>query len=361
MSQIQVNQINDASGGVLAPISSVMRNRIINGAMIVAQRGTAAVTTVGSLPVDRFFITGTGSFSAQQSSVVPTGFINSVVYTQTTAATIGASNQVRIGQTIEGFNISDLDWGTANAKTVTLSFWVRSSVTGSYGIGLVNNANDRSYVASYTITVANTWEYKTITVVGDTTGTWLTDNGAGIKVRIDLGSGSNFQGTDGAWQAGEKQTFVGAASIGTTTGANFYITGFQLEVGTQATSFEYRQYQQELALCQRYYYKLQASASGYLFGTGFNSSTTVARAYIPFPVNFRTEATALEQSGTAADYQVFHGASTQTACSAVPAFSSATLNAGAVNFTVASGLTAGQGSFIRSNSANGYLAFSAEL
>jgi hypothetical protein len=366
MSTLNVNKIADASGGVLAPISSVMRNRIINGAMVIDQRNAGASGTASGYTIDRWNYLPTqsskGTWQQNAGSVTPpVGFTNYLGFTSSSAYSVITGDTFLFYQPIEGYNVADLGWGTANAKTITISFWVRSSLTGTFGGALINSAENRSYPFSYTISSANTWEYETITIAGDTSGTWLTNNGQGIVVRFGLGSGATYSGTAGAWVAGNIVQPTGSVSIVGTNGATFYITGVQLEVGTQATSFEYRQYGTELALCQRYYYKIQANASGYLFGTGFNSSTTVARAYIPFPVNFRTEATALEQSGTAADYQVFHGASTQTACSAVPAFSSATLNAGAVNFTVASGLTAGQGSFIRSNSTSGYLGFSAEL
>ncbi len=373
MSQVNTNAIYDASGtsnavlyGVAAPTNSMgFRNRIINGAMVVAQRGTAAVTAAGSFPVDRFFTTASSLiFSAQQSSVAPAGFINSILWTQTSAATITSTSQFRLAQHIEGFNIADFGWGTANAQPVTLSFWVRSSVTGSYGIGLINNANDRSYVASYTITAANTWEYKTITIAGDTTGTWLTDNGTGIKIRIDLGSGSNFQGTAGAWQAGEKQTFSGATSVATTSGATFYITGVQLEAGSVASPFERRDYGRELMMCQRYYYKIFPQATNSMLATGYVNSSSTALLSGSFPVVMRTAPTALEQSGTAGNYRIVAPVGPAD-CSSVPTFSSNTNEYQyGVNFTVASGLTTGHGATGRTGSttgASGYLAWSAEL
>jgi hypothetical protein len=349
--------------------ASSFKNRIINGAMVIDQRNAGASvnspsTAALAYTLDRWEVRGDteGVFSIQQNSSAPAGFVNSLKITVTTIdSSLGATQIYNLSQKIEGYNVADLGWGTANAKTVTASFWVRSSVTGTFGGALRNSATNRSYPFTYTISVADTWEQKSVTIAGDTSGTWLTTNGLGINLSFSFGAGADRSGTAGAWVAANNSSVTGATNLMATLNATWYVTGVQLEVGTQATSFDYRPYGTELQLCQRYYYKIQANASGYLFGTGFNSSTTVARAYIPFPVNFRTEATALEQSGTAADYQVFHGASTQTACSAVPVFSSATLNAGAINFTVASGLTAGQGSFIRSNSTSGYLGFSAEL
>jgi hypothetical protein len=247
----------DTLGGSVAPSSSVMRNRIINGAMVIDQRNAgAAVTTTGSYPVDRFLIAlnSDGAVSAQQDSVAPSGFVKSLKWTTTTAdgsLAAGQLNQVR--QAIEGFNTADFMWGTANAATVTVSFWVRSSLTGTFAGSLRNNAGDRSYVFTYAISAANTWEYKTVTIAGETTGTWLTTNGVGIFLTFDLGTGSTYQTTAGSWAAGNFWSTSGAVPVIGTLNATWQVTGVQLEKGTQATSFEYRQYQQELALCQRYY------------------------------------------------------------------------------------------------------------
>jgi hypothetical protein len=240
-----------------------MRNRIINGAMVIDQRNAGASVTINSsaytYPVDRFAGFGESSdgvFTLQQSSVAPAGFTNSLLATVTTAdSSIGSTQRYFVRQVIEGFNTADLNWGTANAKTVTLSFWVRSSLTGTFGGSFMNDAFDRAYPFSYTISAANTWEQKSVTVTGDTTGTWLKTNGGGIYVFFSIGAGSSRLGTAGAWQTPASPLFgsTGQTNIIATNGATFYITGVQLEVGTQATGFEYRQYGQELALCQRYY------------------------------------------------------------------------------------------------------------
>ncbi len=179
-----------------------MKNRIINGAMVIDQRNAgSAVTTDGAYPVDRFIVfeDTDGAYSAQRDTNAPAGFINSLKWTTTTADTSIASQYAGISQSIEGFNVADLNWGTANAKTVTLSFWVRSSLTGTFGGSFRNSANNRSYPFTYTISVADTWEFETITIAGDTSGTWLTDNGAGLKIFFGLGVGSSFSGTAGAW------------------------------------------------------------------------------------------------------------------------------------------------------------------
>jgi len=259
MSQLQVNRINDSSGGVLAPISSVMRNRIINGAMVIDQRNAGASVTANNavFGVDRFTTLASVSskLNVQQNAgavTPPAGFTNYLGYTSTSAYSVGAGEVFATSQNIEGLNVSDLGWGTANAKTVTLSFWVRSSLTGTFSGFFTNADSTRSYVFSYTINAANTWEYKTITIAGDTTGTWLTTNGRGIRLFWTLAAGSSLTGTAGSWVAGDKYGVTGTTSVVGTNGATFYITGCQLEVGTQATSFEYRQYGTELALCQRY-------------------------------------------------------------------------------------------------------------
>jgi hypothetical protein len=247
------------SNNISADNSLGFRNRIINGDMRIDQRNAgAAVTTGSSFPVDRFtmLFSTDGAFSAQQDSSAPTGFIKSTKITTTTAdGTLAATQFFGIRQNIEGTNVADLAWGTANAKTVTLSFWVRSSLTGTFGGALGNSANNRSYPFTYTISSANTWEQKTVTIAGDTSGTWLTDTGVGIRVDFGLGTGSTYSGTAGAWAGAQYVSATGATSVIGTLNATWYATGVQLEVGSVATPFERRPYGTELALCQRYYEK----------------------------------------------------------------------------------------------------------
>jgi hypothetical protein len=234
------------------------RNRIINGDMRIAQRGTEAVTTNSSYAVDRFIVQNStdGAFSAQQDSSAPAGFINSLKITTTTAdATLTTTQQLVCSQNIEGFSVADLNWGTANAKTVTLSFWVRSSLTGTFGGALRNSDANRSYPFTYTISSADTWEYKSVTIAGDTTGTWLTTNNLGMRCTFSLGSGPDRSGTASAWNSNNNASATGATSVIGTLNATWYITGVQLEKGTVATPFERRPYGMELALCQRYYEK----------------------------------------------------------------------------------------------------------
>jgi hypothetical protein len=227
--------------------------------MRIDQRNAgAAVTGSGDFPVDRFsdFNSTDGAFSAQQDSSAPAGFVNSVKITATTAdGTLTTTQQLNFQQRIEGTNVADLGWGTANAKTVTLSFWVRSSLTGTFGGSLKNSANNRSYPFTYSISVADTWEYKTVTVAGDTSGTWLTTTGIGLRVAFGLGVGPDRSGTAGVWAGANYDSATGAVSVIGTLNATWFITGVQLEVGSVATPFERRPFGAELALCQRYFEK----------------------------------------------------------------------------------------------------------
>jgi hypothetical protein len=205
--------------------------------------------------------------------------------TSSSAYSVLTGDTFLIAQSIEGFNVSDLAWGTANAQTVTLSFWVRSSLTGTFGGALTNAGQNRSYPFSYTISSANTFEYKTVTITGDTTGTWATDNSTGITVRFGLGSGATYSGTAGAWAAGNLVQPTGSVSVVGTNGATFYITGVQLEKGSTATSFDYRPYGTELALCQRYAWRCSQ-----FFGAAV-STANVGNPLVTYPVQMRAAPT----------------------------------------------------------------------
>jgi hypothetical protein len=263
-----ISNTNIQTGAIESYISAAglsfgMRNRIINGAMVIDQRNAGASVTVNSASyaygVDRFFAQGQsadGVFAVQRSTTAPAGFVNSLLATVTTADTsLGATQVYQIVQPIEGYNVADLGWGAVGAATVTLSFWVRSSVTGVFGGSLFNATAARSYPFTYTINSANTFEQKTITISGDTTGTWGTGNGVGIYVIFSLGCGSTISGTAGSWAGAQYNSATGATNLMATNGATFYITGVQLEKGSTATSFDYRPIGTELALCQRYYEK----------------------------------------------------------------------------------------------------------
>ena len=243
-----------------ATVGLGMKNRVINGNMVIDQRnaGASQNNSAGSaFSADRWKFYGDQAtkFSIQQqTSVVPNNFTYALAITSLSAYTVGSGELFQIYQNIEGYNIADLGWGTAAAKTVTLSFWVRSSLTGTFGGSLKNSASNRSYPFTYTISSANTWEQKSITIAGDTTGTWATTTSTGIALNIGLGVGSTYSGTAGAWAAANYLSATGATSVVGTSGATFYITGVQLEVGENATPFENRMYGTELALCQRYYF-----------------------------------------------------------------------------------------------------------
>jgi hypothetical protein len=299
----------DASGGNTATINSMtptadslqgFRNRIINGDMRIDQRNAGASVTpsIGTYTLDRWgaVLTQTSKFSVQQNAgsvTPPTGFTNYLGVTSLSAYSVLTGDTFLIEQRIEGFNVADLGFGTANAKTVTLSFWVRSSLTGTFGGAIVNSAANRSYTFSYTISSANTWEQKSVTIAGDTTGTWLTNNGVGLNVRFGLGSGSTFTQTAGSWGTTNAVHPPSTVSVVGTNGATFYITGVQLEVGSVATPFERRPYGTELQLCQRYYQGNGSTGlSGNVIFRGNNTTATGTFYYwMQFPVLMRAPPT----------------------------------------------------------------------
>jgi hypothetical protein len=262
------------------------RSRIINGAMVIDQRnGGAAVSANGAYPTDRWQIgVSGGTWSVQQSTTAPDNFKNSTAVTISTGYTKSASHQNNIRQFIEGQNVYDLNYGTSAAQTTTLSFWVRSSLTGTFSGSLINSAYDRSYVFTYSVSSANTWEYKTVTIAGDTSGTWLTTNGVGIRLFFDLGSGSDYETTAGAWTAGEYRRVSGAVDVVATTGATFYLTGVMLEIGDTSTPFEHRSYGDELARCQRYYEIIGVAGAGDIVIGGYANNSTFYETF-----QFKTE------------------------------------------------------------------------
>ena len=376
MTTLKVGSIEHPTSGSLVTINGTApsnRNRIINGDMRIDQRNAGASVTINAAAtaytVDRWHANGQSSdgvFTVQQSTTAPTGFTNSLLATVTTADTsIGVDQYYLLCQRIEGYNVADLDFGSAAAKTVTLSFWVRSSLTGTFSGALENSAENRAYPFTYSISSADTWEQKTITIAGDTSGTWLTDNGIGLFVWFDLGCGSNKRGTAGSWAGSDLYGATGAVQLIATNGATFYITGVQLEVGSVATPFEHRSYGDELLRCQRYYYRITGSETSTsnqgLYGIGFSQSSTAGRSSIHLPVTMRTFPEALEQSGTASHYRVVAGSSGSINCSAVPVFSTSSTKTIDISWYVASGATANQGVYFMSNSASSYIGVSAEL
>jgi hypothetical protein len=363
---INADRLTDSDGSVFSPSSAVFRNRIINGDMRISQRGYSTATSISNATttytLDRWAVyEGTGgAITVQQSATAPSGFSNSLAVVVTTANTsVPADSVVQLSQSIEGLNTADLGWGTASAKTITLSFWVRSSNTGTFG-GTVRGASTRSYPFSYAISSVNTWEQKTVTIPGDTSGTWEVGTGTGLTLFYSLGCGTDFQGTANQWASANYRTVSGEFQLINVLNATWNITGVQLEVGSVATPFERRDYGRELAMCQRYYYKTALLSAGVIAASAFASTTVGFSAFGSFPVRLRTNPSALETSGTATDYQ-WNGAQTVT-CNAVPTFSTRTSSdMWQANGGVSSGLTAGQGGSFVTPSGNGYMAWSAEL
>jgi len=358
MSNLKVNTINDASGGsnavlygVAAPVNSMgFRNRIINGDMQIDQRNAGASVTSSPLAnvfcVDRWFgfCTSPAVFTMQQSTDTPAGFVNSVaitVTTQDTSLAAGDFNSFRY--IIEGLNVADFGWGTASAQPITFSFWVKSSLTGTFSVGLRNSALNRSYIATYTISTANTWEQKTVTIAGDTSGTWLTTNGVGIRLDWSLGSGSDYQGTANSWTATNDFTTSGSVSVVGTNGATFYITGVQLEAGSVASPFERRDYGRELMMCQRYCVLLGGSDGASHAGAGVWYATTATIYQMRLPVEMRASPALTNVSPNLSMY--YSGA---IANATAPTINTASKSSVEFYTPVSSGSgTAGQGTSVR--------------
>jgi len=349
------------------------RNIIINGDMAVSQRATSAasVASNGYHACDRWRYAESSSavVTISQDTDVPTGqgFASSFKIDCTTAdASLGAAEYVLLQQKFEGQNLQYLKKGTSSAQSLTLSFWVKSTKTGTFIAMLYDRDNTRQIAKSYTVSVSDTWEQKTITYAGDTTGALDNDNAASLELWLWLGVGSNYSSgslsTSWATETAANQA-VGQVNAVDSTSNNFLLTGVQLEAGSVATDFEVVPYGQNLQRCQRYYYKTLALQANYPFGFGQCYSSTSAGCLVNFPVIMRTNPSALEQSGTATDYQLYTSSGSVATCSAVPAIAGVdTTNLiGAVNFTVASGVSAGdvtQGTAVNTSA---YLAWSAEL
>jgi len=287
--------------GDFSMASSFKRNRIINGNMLIDQRnaGAAVTPTDGQYVLDRWCprLSQASKYSVQQNAgavTPPAGFTNYLGVTSSSAYSVTSTDYFTQQYRIEGYNIADLAWGTANAKTITLSFQVYSSLTGTFGGSIGNGAGNRCYVFSYAIPTANTWTTISITIAGDTSGTWLTTNGIGMYVTFGIGCGTSTSGTAGSWGSTFYSSATGAVSVVGTNGATWYVTGVQLEVGTKATPYEMQIYSDQLAQCQRYYLISGYSNNGYCSG-----STTVGM-YCYFPVTMRANATIVISGNTGA-------------------------------------------------------------
>jgi len=314
------------NGNNISAVNSLgFRNRIINGNMVIDQRNAgASVTFTNQYLVDRWAgVEDTdGAMTAQQVSDAPAGFVNSLKFTTTTAdASLAATQYASVAQFIEGYNTADLAWGSASAQTITISFWVKSSLTGTFGGSLRNNGYNRSYPFTYAISAANTWEQKTVTIAGDTSGTWATTTDAGIRLSFGLGVGSTYSGTAGSWSSNNYITSTGATSVIGTLSATWQITGVQLEAGSVASPFERRDYGRELMMCQRYFWRSNTSNAtgiGGFYG-GFHTTGTFS-SVAKWPVTMRAAPT-FTRGGTNDNFYCPGISATVTATIVSPAFS----------------------------------------
>ena len=354
--------------GISNPVD--FRNIVINGDMQLAQRNTsvASITTAGYYTVDRFKLDGTvtGTWTMSQSTDVPSGygFANSLKLDCTTAdATPAAGEHFFLTQFFEGQNLQYLKKGTANASPLTLSFWVKSTKTGTFIAQIYDADNSRVISKSYTVSVTNTWEFKTVTFAGDTTGTLTNDNGNSLSVRFWLAAGTDFtSGTlNTSWaSAVDANLAVGQVNIADSTANDFLITGVQLEAGEQASGFEFMPIDVNLIRCQRYAQKVPFAATG-AFSTiaeGFCDSTTAAFMNIVQTVTMRTTPS-VTQTG---NLRIHIGGTALSITSVAIDSNIASQSCTTVVASVASGLTAGQGCTIeQNNSTTANLLLSAEL
>jgi hypothetical protein len=345
-----------------------MRNRIINGAMNIDQRRSGSSlsitdTTNGHYTLDRWLCgaTSASKYSVQQNAgsvTPPTGFSRYLGITSSSAYSVVSSDIFSVQQRFEGFNVADLAWGTANAQPVTISFWVRSSITGLYGGSLRSGGFDRASPFSYTINSANTWEYKTITITGCTDGSWDTSTNNGGGLLFSIAAGATYQASTGIWNTGSGLAPTGQTNLLGTNGATWYITGVQLEKGSAASPFEYRQHGQELALCQRYFISYGQTTGYERFGVGVCNGTTTTSISTFLPVQMRAQPTLTFSS--AGHFGVYDGGNVY----AVTAISTdqQSEKVYTAGYTVASGLTQYRPAIlVANNTASAKLSLSAEL
>jgi len=309
MSTLKVNNIQNASGtdaisigsdGSLSYPNIGRRNLIINGAMQVAQRGTSStgVTSVGFYTADRFKlgISNLGTWTVDQSADAPSGFSNSLKVTATTAdASPAAGDVFYYYYNIESQDLQHLAYGTSSAKPMTLSFWVKSNVTGTATVSMLQTDNANKVISpTYTINSADTWEYKTVSIPADVAGNIDNDVNTGFAIYWFINSGTDYSsGTNQTSWSTYSATHRNASNLGVggSTSDYFAITGVQLEVGSVATPFEARSYGEELALCQRYYTKFKTGELYAHFAEGHSISTTQSRTTHHLPVEMRSNPT----------------------------------------------------------------------
>tara|TARA_S200002703_G_scaffold65857_1_gene56956 strand:- start:429 stop:1577 length:1149 start_codon:yes stop_codon:yes gene_type:complete len=382
MSKIKVNRLENtstANGGIdidtsghvqvdglqmptAGPLSN--RNMLINGSMVIDQRnsGTVADTTGASyLSCDRwsYVYAAASKFTAQQTTTTPVGFYKSLQLTSSAATSPTSTNAYIVKQIIEGNNIGHLNFGGANAKTITLSFNVKASVTGDYSVAITNGANSRSYVTTFNVTSTG-WEYKTITISGDTTGSWANDNTAGLAVKFDLGSGTDFEtATTDAWQSGDFLRTSSSVKFIGTNAATFNITGVQLEVGSKATPFEHENYGQTLAKCQRYYLRVTAHTTNGRMATAGNGSVSGCFPTLFLPTTMRAQPSVAVSSFGHFTTEGIAGGGTQV-CTGV-GFNAASSNAITLNVSASGGNSSATGGQLLANTTAAFLELIAEL
>jgi hypothetical protein len=348
--------------------SLAAKNFIINGAMNVAQRGTSATgkTSTGYYACDRWKldISSAGTWTQIQSTDVPTGqgFSNSTKLDCTTAdGSLSASDRVFITQRIEDQNCVSSAKGTSDAKSLTASFWVKSNKTGTYILELYDSHNSRHISKSYTISSSNTWEYKTITFEGDTTGAFANDNGIGFMLQFWLAAGSDY--TSGtlatSWQANDStDRAVGQLNLADSTDNEWLYTGVQLEIGEKATEFEHEPFETTLAKCQRYHYNLTHSATDVPIGTAIYYNSSQVNVIVPFPVSMRAVPT-LNVTSATSYYNIYRNNATDS-CNDFE-LDKATVNMADIKNSDDISGTAGHAAFARFNNAGAEISFSAEL
>jgi hypothetical protein len=366
----------DSSLQAAAASPYVLKNRIINGDMRIDQRNAGAsvtASTTGAYALDRWYLEEAtdGAATVQQVSDGPTGFTNSLKVTVTSTDTsIGASQYFEVDQNIEGFNTADLSFGTASASTITISFWVKSSLTGTFGGSIRNSAANRSYPFSYTINAANTWEKETITIAGDTTGTWIgATNGIGLRLTFALAAGSSLSGTVNTWAGANLLAPTGSTNLMGTASATWQVTGVQLEQNTSATPFERRLYNQELANCQRYFYSYNGGSpfntdgGGYARQPLFVTSSTGSKWYPQYPVPMRACPTVSSANMASAATDIYNYSTATNLSITSVVGNEGSIVAGQLQFNVASGFSVGNTATWRFEGTNSgtYIWFSAEL
>jgi len=353
-----LDEINDAyDAGALSN-----RNLIINGSMAIDQRngGSSITPGNGTLTLDRWKagLAQTSKFSLDQDSESPAGFTTSMKVTSLTAYTPSSNDHFFIEQEVEGYNAIPLALGSSDAKDISISFWVRSSLTGTFAGSVINSARNRSRVFEYTINTANTWEYKTVSFAGDTTGTWLTTNGKGITLRFSFGAAGTWLQNAGAWSTGNVTASSGSVNLVATNNATLYITGVQLEVGDTATPFEHRSYGDELAKCQRYYYRDNIGSNDHALSTQSNWNTTHFFGPYYMPVTMRANPTG--SYSALSNFTLYQNSQTRTLTS-LSFGASTSLNSRELTSHVSSSITPQGGAGWLRGQGTGWIALDAEL